>query len=219
MTDKLYETRNVLRGKWQALTRLGAWSLVFVFGFMMLLVNFVRFQLHPRTQWFIEPRVPLHSRVWWVGLGASFFTGLFVSLIMVLTVALFVRAHTFLVYDDRLRVRLGRFHWDIPFHDITGVERITFVPFPCFGSFWPDLKLQIQTVLLTPRYKQVGLGQTLKPRATLVLVKVRGRRWWRGYLFDVDNPDEFLRTLEPALARYRAAEAQTQPPSMSSATA
>lgn len=217
MSDKLYETRNVLKGKWHALARMGAWSLVFVFGFMMLLVNFVRFQLHPRTQWLIEPRVPLNSRVWWVGLGASFFTGLFVSLIMVLTVALFVRAQTFLVYDDRLRVRLGRFHWDIPFQNITGVERITFVPFPRFGSFWTDLKLQIQTVLLTPRHKHVGLGQTLKPRAALVLVKVSGRGWWRGYFFDVDNPDEFLTVLDQALARYRAVEAQ--PPSTSSATA
>jgi hypothetical protein len=219
MTDKLYETRNVLRDKWHALARLGVWGFVFVFAFMMLLVNFVRFQLHPHTQWFIEPRVPLNSRVWWVGLGASFFTGLFVSLIMVLTVALFVRAHTFLVYDDRLRVCLGRFHWDISFEDITGVERITFVPFPRPGSFWPDLKQQIQTVLLTPRYKQVGLGQTLKPRATLVLVKVSGRRWWRGYLFDVDKPDELLQALDEALARYRAVEAQTQAPSTSSATA
>jgi hypothetical protein len=217
MTDKLYETRNVLRGKWHALARLGAWSLVFVFGFMMLLVNFVRFRLHPHTQWLIEPRVSLNSRVWWVGLGASFFTGLFVSLIMVLTVALFVRAHTFLVYDDRLRVRLGRFHWDIPFKDITGVERITFVPFPRFGSFWTDLRLQIQTVLLTPRHKHVGLGQTLKPRATLVLVKASGRRWWRGYFFDVDKPDELLQALDQALAGYRALEAQGQQPSTSSA--
>ena len=131
--------------------------------------------------------------------------------------ALAVRAHRFLVYSDRLQVRLGRFHWDIPFQNITGVERITFVPFPRFGSFWTDLRLQIQTVLLTPRHKHVGLGQTLKPRATLVLVKASGRRWWRGYLFDVDDPDEFLRTLEQALAGYRAVEAQGQQRSTSSA--
>ena len=217
MSDKLYETRNVLRGKWHALARLGAWSFVFIFAFMMLLVNFVRFQVYPRTQWFIQPHVPINPHAWWVALGASFFTGLFVSLIMILTVALFVRAHTFLVYSDRLQVRLGRFHWDIPFKDITGVERITFLPFPGFGSFWMDLKLQIQTVLLTPRHKHAGAGQTLKPRATLVLVKASGRRWWRGYLFDVDDPDEFLRTLEQALAGYRAVEAQGQQRSTSSA--
>jgi hypothetical protein len=217
MSDEMYETRNVLRGKWHALARLGAWSFVFVFGFMMLMVNFVRFRLHPHTQWFIQPHVPINSHAWWVALGSSAFTGLFVGLLLVLVIALNVRAQRFLVYDDRLRVRLGRFHWDIPFKDITGVERITFVPFPRFGSFWTDLRLQIQTVLLTPRHKHVGLGQTLKPRATLVLVKVSGRRWWRGYHFDVDDPDEFLRTLEQALARYRSAEAQ--PPSGSSATA
>jgi hypothetical protein len=219
MSDKLYETRNVLKGKWQALARLGAWSLVFVFGFMMLMVNFVRFRLHPHTQWFIEPRVALNSRVWWVGLGASIFTGLFVGLGLVFILALAVRAHTFLVYSDRLQVRLGRLHWDIPFQNITGVERITFLPFPCLASFWPDLRLQIQTVLLTPRHKHVGLGQTLKPRATLVLVKVSGRRWWRGYYFDVDKPDELLQALDQALARYRSAEAQREPPSTSSATA
>ena len=217
MSDEMYETRNVLKGKWHALARLGAWSFVFVFGFMMLMVNFVRFRLHPHTQWFIQPHVPINPHAWWVALGSSAFTGLFVGLLLVLVIALNVRAQRFLVYDDRLRVRLGRFHWDIPFKDITGVERITFVPFPRFGSFWTDLRLQIQTVLLTPRHKHVGLGQTLKPRATLLLVKASGRRWWRGYFFDVDNPDEFLRTLEQALARYRSAEAQ--PPSGSSATA
>jgi hypothetical protein len=219
MTDKLYETRNVLKGKWHALARLGAWSFVFIFGFMMLLMNFVRFQLHPHTQWFIQPRVPLNPRGWWVALGASIVTGLLVGLGVVFMLALAVHAHTFLVYGDRVQVRLGRFHWDIPFKDITAVERITFVPFPRFGSFWTDLKLQIQTVLLTPRYKQVGLGQTLKPRATLVLVKASGRRWWRGYLFDVDKPDELLQALDQALTRYRSAEAQTQAPSTSSATA
>jgi len=219
MTDKLYETRNVLRDKWHALARLGAWSFVFIFAFMMFLTNFVRIQVYPHTRWFIQPHVPINPRAWWVALGASVFTGLFVGLLLILGIALNVRAQTYLVYGDRVQARLGRFHWDIPFKDITGVERITFLPFPRFGSFWPDLKLQIQTVLLTPRYKHVGLGQTLKRRTTLVVVKVTGRRWWRGYFFDVDNPDEFLRTLEPALARYRAAEAQTQPPSTSSATA
>jgi len=62
------------------------------------------------------------------------------------------------------------------------------------------------------------VGQTLKRRATLVAVKVSGRGWWRGYHFDVDNPDEFSTVLEQALAGYRAAQAQA-PPSASSATA
>ena len=219
MADKLYETRNVLRGKWPALARLGAWSSVFIFAFMMLLTNFVRIQVYPHTRWFIQPHVPIDPRGWWVALGASLSTGLFLGLFLVLVIALNVRAQRYLVYGDRVQVRLGRFHWDIPFKDITAVERISFVPFPRFGSFWTDLKEQIQTDLLTPRYKRVGAGQALKPRATLVLVKVSGRGWWRGYLFDVDNPDEFLRTLEQALARYRSAEAQTQAPSTSSATA
>lgn len=217
MTDKLYETRNVLRGKWGALARLGAWSFVFIFAFMMFLTNFVRFQFYPHTRWFIQPHPPLNPRGWWVALAASLSTGLFLGLFLVLVIALNVRARSYLVYGDRVQVRLGRFHWDIPFKDITAVERISFLPFPRFGSFWPDLKEQIQTDLLTPRYKRVGAGQTLKPRATLVLVKVSGRGWWRGYLFDVDNPDEFFTVLEQALASYRAAEAQ--PPSTSSATA
>jgi hypothetical protein len=219
MSEKLYETRNVLRGKWGAVVRLGAWSVVFIYGFMMFLTNFVRFQVYPHTRWFIQPQVPANPRTWWVALGASLFTGLFVGLLIIVGIALNIRAQTYLVYGDRLQVRLGRFHWDIPFKDITAVERISFVPFLRLGAFWTDLKEQIQTDLLTPRYKRVGAGQALKPRATLVLVKVSGRRWWRGYLFDVDNPDEFLQALEQALARYRSAEAQTQAPSTSSATA
>lgn len=219
MTDKLYVARNVLRGKWGALARLGAWSFVFIFGFMMLLTNFVRFQVYPHMRWFIQPHLPVSPRAWWVALGASVFTGLFIGLLLVLGIALNVRARTYVVYGDRVQVRVGPFHWDIPFKDITGLERVSFLPFPRLRTFWPDLKLQVKTLLLTPRYQQLGTGQTLKRRATLLLVKVSGRRWWRGYLFDVDRPDEFVAALDQALADYRAGEAQAPPPSTPSAMA
>jgi len=199
--------RNALRDKWPMLARVGAWMFIFVFAFMMLLINFVEPRGIP-LHWRIAPLIPKSPAKWWAGLGASFGTALFVSEWLVLMMALFVRAYSFLVYSDRLQVRMGPFKWNLPFKDITAVESVSFVPWPRLGSFWQDLRLQIQTTLLTPRYQHLGLGQSLRPRATLVRVKVRGRRWWRGYFLDVDNPDQFLATLNQALGRYRAAEAQ-----------
>jgi hypothetical protein len=211
--DELYETRGTLKGKWPMLARPATWIGLFIFAFMWLMVNFIE----PLPHWHIRPHAPRKPADWWLGLVVSLGTGLFVAAVFIVAFVLGIRAHAFRISSDRLRVHAGWHNWDLLFQDIIAVERVSFAPWPHLSTFWQDLKRETETELLTPRYQHVGLGQTLTPGATYVLVKVSGRRWWRGYFLDVDNPDEFLEALNQALARFQASRAQAQQHSASNA--
>lgn len=204
--ETLYERRNTLVGKWSSLMRVAAFAFVAIYAFMMLLLNFVDLKVLPLRVHLVR-HLPRKPEDWWLLLAVSILTGLVVAAFAVSALAFSVRASRILIHSDRLRVSIGPFKWDLPFSCITAVETVSFVPWPRLGNFWNDLKRQIQMVLLTPRYAHTGYGQTLLPQATWVLLKVQGRRWFRGYFIDVDNPERFLSVLNEALARYRATQA------------
>ncbi len=204
--ETLYECRNTLAGKWGSLMRVTALISLFVFTFYMVLLNFVDLKVLPlrvHLVWHVAHK----PGMWPLVLVAGLLTSLFAAAVMLATLALNVRLRRILIHPDRVRVRVGRSKWDIPFTCITSVETVSFASWPGLGSFWRDLKRQIQMVLLTPRIGHTGYGQTLLPRATWVLLNVQGRRWWRGYFVDVDNPEQFLAVINEALARHRTAQA------------
>ncbi len=194
--EKLYEQQNHMSGKWPAAARAALYLAVIV-----CLIMLAAFIIDPVAL----PRIhlnPVHPRHGWPeALKVAIGLGIAVGLFLMAMLALVVTLSKFDIYEDHLHCQVGLLGHDIHFKDIVSVE---IVPLGAAGGgFWRDLKAQFRTLLLTPHYQQVGHGNILDRSAHLVLVKVAERKWWTGYLLDVDNPSVFEDKLRSAVSAYR----------------
>jgi hypothetical protein len=199
--DARYEVRNSLSGKWPAILRRAVWMALFIYGFMMIGVHYVHLRLVPTFRVSIEPNLLRHPDDFWKIIGLALLMAGFVGALITLTLALGVRSSSVAVCGDRLRLACGWSRRVVMFRDIVGVEKISASSWPRRGSFWSDLKRQAQ-YLGTTHWVQHGMSQFFHSEATLVLVKVAGRKWVRGYLIDVDDPQRLVDALDAAIADY-----------------
>lgn len=110
------------------------------------------------------------------------------------------RTSSTMIYPDRLKVHalpLGAVRTEVPFERVRNVSVVTYPRWRAFFGFTgPWL------------YNRVGIAQSLtlsRQRATYVLVQCEGLKFGtRGYLVDLDDPQQFAATLERAIKRHRA---------------
>lgn len=197
-----YESRNSLAGKWPAILRRSVWMALFIYVFVMIGVNFVALRLVPTFRVTIERFVYRRPQDFPMIILSALGMGVFTGMIVAAALALAVRMSYVGVLGDRLRISpAGWAHRDVMFRDIVGVELVTLSSWPRRGSFWSDLLRQL-SYLGTIHWVQHGMSQFFRSEATLVMVKVAGRKWVRAYLLDVDDPSALLRALDAAIADY-----------------
>jgi hypothetical protein len=199
--DARYQVRNSLSGKWPAILRRALWMGLFIYAFMMIGVHYIHLRLLPTIRMTLEPNLLRRPDDFWKIMALALFMGTIVGAFVAVSLALGVRSSSVAVCGDRLRMAFGWSRRVVMFRDIVGVERISVSSWPRRGSFWSDLKRQAQYVGTT-HWVQHGLSQFFQSEASLVLVKVAGRKWVRGYLLDVDDPQALVDALDAAIADY-----------------
>lgn len=200
-----YESRNSLTGKWPAVLRRAAWMMLLIYAMVMIGVNFVHLHLGPTISFSIQRFVYRHPSDYARIIGVALAMGAFAAAIVIAALAASVRLSYVGVFRDRLRFApAGWGCRDVMFRDVVGVELVTFSSWPRRGSFWADLERQFQ-YLGTIHWTQHGMSQFFNDEARLVLVKVAGRKWLRGYLLDVDDPDRLMSEIHAAVSDYSGA--------------
>jgi len=197
-----YEARNSLTGKWSPIARRAVWMFLFIYAFVMIGLHYVHVRLVPTIKFTLEPNLMRRPDDFWMILGVALLTGTFVGLLMTAAMAMGVTVSYVAVHPDRLQIKSGIARRDVMFRDILGVELIHVSSWPRRGHIWSDIKSQFQYLFGTMHWMQHGLSQFFRSQATLVLVKVAGRRWVRGYLLDVDDPARLLAALDDAITDY-----------------
>ena len=197
-----YEARNSLTGKWPSIVRRAVWMFLFIYAFMMVLLNFVQIRVGPALHVTFTRTVLRRPDDFWLFLGLSLMVGAVVGLMLTAGMALNVCVSYVAVHANRLQLKQGIARHDVMFRDILGVELVHISSWPRRGHFWSDIKSQFQYLFGTMHWMQHGLSQFFHSQATLVLVKVAGRKWVKGYLLDVDDPARLLTELDAAIMDF-----------------
>lgn len=206
-----YESRNSLAGKWPAILRRALWMALFIYAFMMVTVHFVHLRLVPTFQVSITRNLLRRPDDFWRIFGLALLMGAIVGAFVALTLVIGVGLSRVAVCGDRLKLTTGWLSRTVMFRDILQVELITLSSWPRRGLFWSDLMRQL-SYLGTIHWVQHGMGQFFHSEATMVMVKVAGRKWVRAYLLDVDDPHALLRALDAAIADYVGANGPEHQP-------
>lgn len=114
-------------------------------------------------------------------------------------IVLWFQRWSFLIYQDRIRIRSKRRIVDIPFERITGIQIVS-------SRGWaPRAHWTFFRSWLDPRYPKYGWGQVrvMGGLREIIRINCAHGKWRKGYHLDMEEPQSFLLTLNRALQRYR----------------
>jgi class 3 adenylate cyclase len=114
-------------------------------------------------------------------------------------IVLWFQRWSFLIYQDRIRIRSKRRIVDIPFERITGIQIVS-------SRGWaPRAHWTFFRTCLDPRYPKYGWGQirVMGGLREIIRINCAHGKWRKGYHLDMDEPQSFLLTLNRALQRSR----------------